>query len=160
MPEVKEPDGDGDGSPDGNGGAANGGDDNGGTPSGGTEDHSGQRGVQIDLISGERMDGMASMEKIRLILDGVHDGNIVILEEGLSPDEESKLIEVTMAEISPDEFDGIEIETYPKTGTQNTGLLGRLVGNDTPKKLTVIGPANRIETLHKDETLIQTLVSQ
>lgn len=60
-----------------------------------------ENGVQIDLISGERMEGMASMEKIRMILDGVHDGNIVILEEGLTPDEESRLIEVTMAEISP-----------------------------------------------------------
>ncbi|MFP8957689.1 DUF2073 domain-containing protein [Natrialbaceae archaeon A-CW3] len=118
-------------------------------------------GVQIDLISGERMDGLASMEKIRMILDGVHDGNIVILEEGLSPDEESKLIEVTMAEISPDEFNGIEIETYPKSGTRDSSLLGRLMGNDdTANKLTVIGPANQIETLHKDETLISALVSR
>lgn len=118
-------------------------------------------GVQIDLISGERMDGMASMEKIRMILDGVHDGNIVILEEGLSPDEESKLIEVTMAEISPDEFNGIEIETYPKSSTQGSSLLGRIMGNEEqPKKLTVIGPANQIETLHKDETLISALVSR
>ncbi|MFP8890833.1 DUF2073 domain-containing protein [Natrialbaceae archaeon A-CW2] len=118
-------------------------------------------GVQIDLISGERMDGMASMEKIRMILDGVHDGNIVILEEGLTPDEESKLIEVTMAEISPDEFNGIEIETYPKSSTRDSSLLGRIMGNDeTPKKLTVIGPANQIETLHKDENLISALVSR
>ncbi len=118
-------------------------------------------GVQIDLISGERMNGMASMEKIRMILDGVHNGNIVILEEGLSPDEESKLIEVTMAEISPDEFNGIEIETYPKSGSSDSSLLGRLMGTDeAPKKLTVIGPANQIETLHKDETLISALVSR
>ncbi|MCU4754294.1 DUF2073 domain-containing protein [Halobacteria archaeon AArc-curdl1] len=118
-------------------------------------------GVQIDLISGERMDGMASMEKIRMILDGVHDGNIVILEEGLTPDEESKLIEVTMAEINPDEFNGIEIETYPKSSTRDSSLLGRIMGNDeTPKKLTVIGPANQIETLHKDENLISALVSR
>jgi hypothetical protein len=34
------------------------------------------------------------------------------------------------------------------------------MGSDSAKKLTVIGPANRIETLHKDETLIQTFVSQ
>ncbi|GAB7019083.1 DUF2073 domain-containing protein [Halostagnicola bangensis] len=118
-------------------------------------------GVQIDLISGERMDGMASMEKIRMILDGVHDGNIVILEEGLSPDEESRLIEVTMAEISPDEFNGIEIETYPKSSTGNSSILGRIMGNnESTKKLTVIGPANQIETLHKDETLISALVSR
>ncbi|MFC6767869.1 DUF2073 domain-containing protein [Natrinema soli] len=118
-------------------------------------------GVQIDLISGERMDGMATMEKIRMILDGVHDGNIVILEEGLTPDEESRLIEVTMAEISPDEFNGIEIETYPKSETRDSSLLGRIMGSDeTEAKLTVIGPANQIETLHKDETLISALVSR
>jgi len=117
-------------------------------------------GVQIDLISGERMAGLASMEKIRMILDGVRDGNIVILEEGLSPDEESRLIEVTMTEISPDEFDGIEIESYPRSETAEASFLDRLMGKQSTKKLTVIGPANQIETLHKDETLIQTLVSR
>ena len=117
-------------------------------------------GVQIDLISGERMDGLTSMEKIRLILDGVRDGNIVILEEGLSPDEESKLIEVTMTEISPDEFNGIEIETYPRSQTNDASILDRIMGKEETAKLTVIGPANQIETLHKDETLISALVSR
>ncbi len=117
-------------------------------------------GVQIDLISGERMARKATMEKIRMILDGVHDGNIVILEDGLTPDEESRLIEVTMSEISPDEFTGIEIETYPRSETDDNGILGRLMGRSGSSKLTVIGPANRIETLHKDETLIKALVSK
>ncbi|MDQ2073847.1 DUF2073 domain-containing protein [Haloarcula sp. NS06] len=117
-------------------------------------------GVQIDLISGERMAGLASMEKIRMILDGVRDGNIVILEEGLSPDEESRLIEVTMTEISPDEFNGIEIETYPKSEAADASILERLMGKQSTQKLTVIGPANQIETLHKDETLISALVSR
>ncbi len=117
-------------------------------------------GVQIDLISGERMAHKATMEKIRMILDGVHEGNIVILEDGLTPDEESRLIEVTMSEISPDEFTGIEIETYPRSETDDGGLLGRIMGRNDTSKLTVIGPANRIETLHKDETLIKALVSK
>ncbi|MFC6731238.1 MULTISPECIES: DUF2073 domain-containing protein [unclassified Haladaptatus] len=117
-------------------------------------------GVQIDLFSGERMDRLTSMEKIRTILDGVHAGNIVILEEGLSPSEESKLIEVTMSEISPDEFNGIEIETYPKQDASDGSLLDRLMGRRSTAKLTVIGPANRIETLHKDENLISALVTR
>jgi len=117
-------------------------------------------GVQIDLVSGERMDGMTSMEKIRMILDGVHEGKIVILEDGLSPDEESKLIEVTMAEISPDGFSGIEVETYPSSGTPDSSFIGRLIGHEEASTLTVIGPADRIETLHKDETLISALVSR
>jgi len=117
-------------------------------------------GVRIDMISGARMEGLTGMEKIRLILDGVRDGNIVILEEGLSPDEESKLIEVTMTEISPDDFTGIEIETYPKAETNDQSFLDKLMGRKSTQKLTVIGPANRIETLHKDENLISTLVSR
>jgi len=117
-------------------------------------------GVRIDMISGARMDGLTGMEKIRLILDGVRDGNIVILEEGLSPDEESKLIEVTMTEISPDDFTGIEIETYPKAEARDQSFLDKLMGRESTQKLTVIGPANQIETLHKDENLISTLVSR
>ena len=117
-------------------------------------------GIQIDMISAERMEGLRTMEKIRLILDGVHDDNIVILEDGLDPDEESKLIERTMSEINPDGFTGIEIETYPGSASGDSGFLGRLMGSDEPNKLTVIGPANRIETLHKDETLISTLVTR
>jgi hypothetical protein len=120
----------------------------------------GDGGVQIDLISAERMDGKTTMEKIRTILDGVRDNKIVVLEAGLTPDEESRLIEVTMAEISPDEFTGLEIETYPKSKADDASLLGRLMGKEETKKLTVIGPANQIETLHKDETLISALVSR
>ncbi|PSQ26246.1 DUF2073 domain-containing protein [Halobacteriales archaeon QS_8_65_32] len=123
------------------------------------EDRDDADGVQIDLISGERMDDLASMEKVRTILDGVHDGNIVILEEGLSPEEESKLIEVTMSEINPEEFTGIEIETYPRSDA-GSGLLGRLMGKQESAKLTVIGPADRIQTLHKDETLISALITR
>jgi hypothetical protein len=117
-------------------------------------------GVQIDLISGARMEGLTGMEKIRLILDGVREGRIVVLEEGLSPDEESRLIEVTMSEITPDGFSGIEIETYPKSETTDRGFLGRLMGKEETQRLTVIGPANQIETLHKDENLISALVSR
>ena len=115
-------------------------------------------GVQIDLMSGERMENLTGMEKIRTILDSVHDGNIVILEEGLTPDEESRLIEVTMAEINPDGFTGIEIESYPRSSSGEGGLFGRLISREPAGKLTVIGPADQIETLHKDDTLIRALV--
>jgi len=117
-------------------------------------------GVQIDLISAERMAELPSTEKISLILEGVHDGKIVVLESGLTPDEESRLIERTMSQISPDGFNGIEIETYPRSRASDAGFLDRLMGRTTSSKLTVVGPANQIETLHKDETVISALVSR
>jgi hypothetical protein len=117
-------------------------------------------GVEIELISGQRMRKKTSMEKIRMILDDVRAGNIVILEEGLTPDEESKLIEVTMTEINPDDFSGIEIESFPRNAAGDGGFLSRLIGGEPSNaKLTVIGPANQIHSLQKDDTLIRALIS-
>ena len=47
------------------------------------------QGVQIDLISEERLAKLTSMEKIHMILDDVRQGTIVILEKGLDPEDPS-----------------------------------------------------------------------
>jgi len=115
------------------------------------------REVQMDLISAEKLERMTSMEKIRLILDKVKTGKIVVLENGLSPDEEVRLIEITMTEIRVDEFSGIEIESYPvkKEGS----FLNKLLGKSIKGRMTVIGPANQLRTIEKDQFQISTKVS-
>lgn len=114
-------------------------------------------GVQLDLISSERSTNMGTAQKINMILDRVAEGAVIILEEGLEPDEESKLIERTMTRTDGENFTGIEIDSYRRTNTNTPGFIGRLVGRE-PSKLTVIGPANTVQTLDKDETLLRTLV--
>jgi hypothetical protein len=114
-------------------------------------------GVQLDLISSERSKNMGTAQKINMILDRVAEGAVIILEEGLDPDEESKLIERTMTRTDGESFTGIEIDSYQRTDGRNGGLLGKLVRSD-PSKLTVIGPANKVQTLDKDETLLRALV--
>lgn len=116
-------------------------------------------GIQLDLIAGSRLDGMRQAEKISTILDSVDDGKIVVLEAGLTPDEQSKLVEVTMSKIQPDSFNGIEIESYPDPDSSNS-FVEKLFGTGDAAEMTVIGPANRLETLHKDESLISAIVSQ
>ncbi len=115
------------------------------------------QGVQIDLISAERLDKMTMMEKIRLILDDVMEGNIVVLEKGLAPEEQSKLIELTMREITPDGFAGIEMETYP--AKEKPGFLDRLLGKTAQARLTVIGPADQMKTIKKEKDFITAWVS-
>lgn len=116
------------------------------------------QGVQIDLISEDFTSAMTSMEKINLILDGVRQGNIVILERGLTPEEEAKLIELTMAEITPDNFVGIEIESYPSR--QKSSFIDRLLGKKVIEtRLTVVGPADQLKTLRRDHGLISAMVS-
>ncbi len=113
--------------------------------------------VQMDLISGEKLERMTSMEKIRLVLDKVKKGRIVVLESGLTPDEEVRLIEMTMTEIRVDEFSGIEIESYP---TKRDGsFFNKLLGRNLKGRMTVIGPANQLRTVKKDQYQISTKVS-
>ncbi|MCX6694062.1 MAG: DUF2073 domain-containing protein [Methanomicrobiales archaeon] len=117
------------------------------------------KGIQIDLISAERLSKMTTMEKIHLILDNVRSGTIVVLEKGLSPEEQSALIEMTMNEILPDGFNGIEIETYPSR-EESPGFIARLMGRTGPEsRLTVIGPANQLRMIRKDRDLISAWIS-
>ena len=111
-------------------------------------------GVQLNLISKEKLERMSSMEKLRMILDEVKAGTIVVLESGLTPEEEAKLIELTMLEIDHENFVGIEVETYPQ---RSGGFLSKLLGRKGGR-LTVIGPANRLKTLVKQDDLIRALV--
>ncbi len=115
------------------------------------------REVQMDLISGEKLEKMTSMEKIRLILDKVKNGKIVVLESGLTSDEEVRLIEMTMSEIRVDEFSGIEIESYPSK--KEGSFLDRIFGRSLKGRMTVIGPANQLRTIEKDKYQISTKVS-
>jgi hypothetical protein len=119
------------------------------------------QGVQIDLISEDRLSRLTSMEKIRLILDDVKEGNIVVLEKGLAPEEASKLIELTMREIRPDGFSGIEMETYPENEAPAgfSGILSRLMKKRSSSRLTVIGPANQMKMIKKEKDLISAWVS-
>lgn len=115
------------------------------------------QGVQIDLISEDRLSRLTSMEKIRLILDDVKEGNIVVLEKGLAPEEASKLIELTMMEIRPDGFNGIEMETYP--AKEAGGFFSKLLGRKVESRLTVIGPANQLRMIKREKDLISAWVS-
>jgi len=115
-------------------------------------------GIQMDLISEDKLDGMTSMEKVRLILDEVRNGKILILEKGLTPNEQTKLIELTMTEIAPDDFSGIEIESYPVKHSDT--FLNKLLGKTSLKtRLTIIGSATQLKTIKQNRDLISALVS-
>ena len=112
--------------------------------------------IQLDLVSDAKLSRMGSTEKVRYIIDEVRKGKIMVLEKGLDPMEEAKLIEMTMTEIH-DDFFGLEIESYPRD--EGSSFFGKIFKKDGQQKLTVIGPANQLKTLRKDNSLISTLVS-
>lgn len=116
-----------------------------------------QKGVNINLVSRHHLEQMATPEKIRFLLDEVQKGNVLVLERGLTATEEAKLIEATMAEIKQDEFIGIEMQSY---GAEKQNAWTKLLsGRKEPRpRMAVIGPANMLRTIHKDNQQIQAMV--
>jgi hypothetical protein len=110
--------------------------------------------IQINMISADKLQAMSTMDKIRLILDDVSSGRIVILEKGLNPREEAQLIEHTMLRIRDTAFYGIEIQSYPRSRPSPWKILKR-----EDARVTVIGPANRLRTLKKEKDVISAVIS-
>ena len=110
----------------------------------------------IHLISAEKMDDLGTQEKIRFILDEVEAGKILVLERGLSPQEETALIEQTMREIDQDSFIGIEIQSYGMDHGKN--MLQRVVMGGPRPRMAVIGPATLLRMVSKDNEKIVTKI--
>ena len=114
--------------------------------------------INLDLISQSKTNSMGKMEKIQYILDKVKDGKIVIVEAGLTPEEESTLIEQTMMGIN-EEFTGIEIESYVEP-EQKSSLLSKMFSSFDSKNMTpkLIGPADKVESVYKDTEHLKTRI--
>lgn len=114
-------------------------------------------GVKINLVSQQKLNEFTSPDRIRFILDQIKNGIVLVLEKGLSPAEEISLIEQTMAEIDQDTFIGVEIERY--SDNIKTNWLSRILRRTgRTSRMTVIGPAHLLKTIHKDNKVIQAMI--
>jgi uncharacterized protein len=110
----------------------------------------------IHLISHEKVEAMGVEEKIRFILDEVEAGKVLVLERGLTPQEEAKLIEQTMREVDQDHFIGIEMQSYGMDRGKN--LFQRVAMGGPRPRMAVIGPASLLRLVSKDNQKIITQI--
>jgi hypothetical protein len=110
----------------------------------------------IHLISHETVERMGTAEKIRFILDEVEAGKVLVLERGLTPQEEAKLIEQTMREVDHEHFIGIEMQSYGMDHGKN--LVQRLAMGGPRPRMAVIGPASLLRLVSKDNQKIVTQI--
>ena len=113
-------------------------------------------GPNVHLISHEKIEAMGTEEKIRFILDEAKAGKVLVLERGLTPPEEAKLIEQTMREIDADHFIGIEMQSYGMDRGKN--LLQRVAMGGPRPRMAVIGPASLLKLVSKDNEKIVTKI--
>lgn len=115
--------------------------------------------IEIEFITSDELGPVESQERVKQILDRVKKNKILVVEESLSPLEETMLIEKTMEEVD-DKFTGIEISTLREKGSM--GLRERLIkalGGKTGG-LTVIGPAKLVKKIKKEPTKILILAGK
>jgi len=112
-------------------------------------------GISFSLVSNHKLENLSSAEKLKYILSEVKKGRILVLEQGLTPMEQASLIENTMKEIDQDTFIGIEMEGYNE---EKTSFLHRVFGIIKKPRMTVIGPAHLLKTVHKDNDMIEAMI--
>lgn len=117
--------------------------------------------LTLQFIPYSEINGLESEAKIKKILRLVKEDKIVIVEGKLKPQEEARLIQKTMENISS-KFRGIEICDI-NGGAIGESLLERLRGGLAKLLLserigmTVIGPASVVKEIKKDPNKIRLL---
>jgi len=114
-----------------------------------------ENGITFNLVSRQKLDELSSEQKLKFILNEVKKGKILVLEHGLTPVEKTSLIENTMKEIEQDTFIGVELEGY---GQDSPTFIQRLFGISRRPRITLIGPADLLKTIKKDNNMIQTKI--
>jgi hypothetical protein len=112
-------------------------------------------GISFNLISRQKLGELTAEEKLNLILKEVKKGKILVLEYGLTPIEQAHLIEFTMKEIEHDTFIGVEMEGY---GQDSPSFIQRILGIAKKPRMTLIGPADQLKMIKKDNEMIQTKI--
>ncbi|MEN6293083.1 MAG: DUF2073 domain-containing protein [Methanobacterium sp.] len=111
-------------------------------------------GLKMDFLSSDALSTHTSMEKISMIVERVKGGNLVVIEGGLSPEEEAELIETTMREIDIENFMGIDIYTLEK---DKKALFG--ISKKKAVGLTIIGPANIMKNVNKQSNFLSMIAN-
>ena len=111
--------------------------------------------ISFNLVSRQKLDELSPSEKLQFILKEVKKGKILVLEYGLTPFEQTNLIEHTMKEIEHDTFIGVEMEGL---GQDRPSFIQKIFGFSKKPRVTLIGPANLLKTIRKDNNMIQTKI--
>jgi hypothetical protein len=112
-------------------------------------------GISFNLVSKNKLENFSSDEKLKFIISQVKKGKILVLECGLTPIEQTNLIEKTMKEIKQDTFIGVEMEGYAQ---ENPSFIRKLLGLVNKPRMTLIGPADLLRMVKKDDDMIQTKI--
>ena len=124
------------------------------------------KGFTINFIPYSEIRGLDSTRRIKKILDIILGNSIIILQGRLQPEEETRLIEDTMAMVNHvKNFKGVELavisggEGERFTGKMRKGILNFISGADLGA-ITIIGPATIVKEIKRNPKKIELLLNR
>ncbi len=124
------------------------------------------RGFSIQFMPYSEIRGLDSSQRIKKILNIILGSNILILQGKLIPEEETRLIEDTMAMIGHvKNFRGIELAVIGSNGAEGffgkmrNNLINALSGGDLGA-ITIIGPATVVKEIKRNPKKIELLLNK
>jgi hypothetical protein len=125
------------------------------------------KGFSLQFMPYSEIRHLDSTERIKKILEIILGSNILILQGRLRPEEETRLIEDTMAMISHiKDFKGIELAVIgnvaEETGLFNklrNGVVNVLSGGDLGS-MTVIGPATIVKEIKRNPKKLELFLNK
>ena len=125
------------------------------------------KGFSIQFLPYSEIRGLDSSQRIRKILNIVLGNNILILQGKLKAEEETRLIEDTMAMMGHvKDFKGIELAVISGNGDDSGfykkfkyGIASVLTGGDI-NAITIIGPATIVKEMKRNPKKIELLLNR
>ncbi len=120
--------------------------------------------LTLQFVRYQEIEGLDSEKRIKLLLEKVKKGKIVLLEGRLKKEEETDLIEGTMKEID-DTFKGVELAVINMENKDaqflkkiRNNVVSLLLGDR--KGFTIIGPAVLIKEIRRDPNKFELLAEE
>ena len=120
------------------------------------------KGLTLEFMPYSEIRNLDSGERVKKILSIILGNKIIILQGRLKPEEETRLIEDTMAMIGHiKDFKGIELavissEDNVSTGRKFTQGIAKMLVGDTAS-MTIIGPASIVKEIKRNPKKIELL---
>jgi hypothetical protein len=125
------------------------------------------KGFSIQFLPYSEMRGLDSSKRIRKVLNIVLGNNILILQGRLETDEETRLIEDTMAMIGHvKNFKGIELAVISGNNNRSGNIFNRFkrnlantIAGEDMGAVTIIGPATIVKEIKRNPKKIELLLA-